>query len=81
MKIVTNAIGNYSPSNIKSTNNVISAQKSSETKDSSKITKEEKDFFKKLYPENKQEIIDYHFYQKSGKMAGVTVGSLIDKRG
>ncbi len=44
------------------------------------VTKEEKDFFVGLYPEQKQEIADYHFYQRTGKMSGVSVGSLLDRR-
>ncbi|HEX2869569.1 MAG TPA: hypothetical protein VHO03_21170 [Ignavibacteriales bacterium] len=45
------------------------------------ISSEEKNFFINLYPENKKEITDYHFYQKSGKMSGVALGSLFDRRG
>lgn len=45
------------------------------------ISNEEKNFFINLYPDNKKEIADYHFYQKSGKMSGVALGSLFDRRG
>ncbi|MGE5679442.1 MAG: hypothetical protein ACM34K_01045 [Bacillota bacterium] len=45
------------------------------------ISNDEKNFFINLYPENKGEIVDYHFYQKTGKMSGVAVGSLFDRRG
>ena len=83
MKINANAVGNYSPYNIK-INNVkqpVNIAKSEELKKSDTVTKEEKKFFAKMYPENKDEIIDYHFYKSSGKMSGVSVGSLFDKRG
>lgn len=45
------------------------------------INNDEKEFFINLYPENSTEIVDYHFYQKTGKMSGVSVGSIIDRRG
>lgn len=45
------------------------------------INSDEKEFFVNLYPQNQNEITDYHFYQKSGKMSGVSVGSLFDRRG
>lgn len=83
MKINTNAVGNYSPYNTK-VNNVkqtVNIAKTEESKKTEIITKEEKNFFAKMYPENKNEIIDYHFYKSSGKMSGVSVGSLFDKRG
>ena len=83
MKITPNAIGNYSPYNMK-TNTVerkINTEQVSEQKKSEPISKEEKTFFTKMYPESKDEIIDYHFYRNTGKMSGVAVGSLFDKRG
>ena len=45
------------------------------------ITNEEKTFFAKLYPENKEDVMNYHFYHKDGKMQGVTLGTVFDKRG
>ena len=83
MKISANAVGNYSPYNTK-INNVKQKQNLVETKETNKteiVTKEEKRFFANMFPENKNEIIDYHFYKSSGKMSGVSVGSLFDKRG
>jgi hypothetical protein len=46
-----------------------------------KVSSDEKNFFEKLYPEKKSEIMDYHFYGREGKMSGVSVGSQFDKRG
>ena len=83
MKIAANPVGNYSPYNMK-VNNVKQTASPAETKETSKtdlISKEEKKFFAKMYPEDKTEIVDYHFYKSSGKMSGVTVGSLFDRRG
>ncbi len=78
MRIESGSIGNYSPYNINKLQNTKPVQQQ-ETID--QVTKEEKEFFTKLYPENKTEILDYHFYKSSGKMSGVSLGSLFDKRG
>ncbi len=77
MKINTNSIGNYNPYNIKTS--AISA-KSKPFDVNELISGEEKEFFKNLYPEQKTEIADYHFYQRSGKMSGVSIGSLFDRK-
>ncbi len=45
------------------------------------ISNEEKKFFAGLYPENKEDVMNYHFYHKNGKMQGVTLGTIFDKRG
>ena len=88
MKINTNMIGNYSPHIAR---NVNSAGKTKEAgqkfelqnvapKKTENLTSEEKNFFADLYPEKKNEIND-HFYNRSGEMSGVKIGSLIDRRG
>lgn len=81
MKISTNNIGNYVPRYVpeiqsKPQPTAVQAEAKAE-----KITPDEKNFFIDLYPQNKTEIADYHFYQKSGKMSGLSLGSLFDKRG
>ncbi|MFA8344007.1 MAG: hypothetical protein ACEPO8_13625 [Rhodothermaceae bacterium] len=81
MKITTNVIGNYNPYTVNRAANVNRSSQVASAQQTAKVTNEEKDFFKKLYPENKKEIVDYHFYQNSGKMNGVSVGTLFDKRG
>lgn len=81
MKITTNVIGNYNPYTVNKSNGIAKNNQVTAAKQPTKITSEEKDFFKKLYPENKKEIVDYHFYQNSGKMNGVSVGTLFDRRG
>lgn len=83
MMIGANPIGNYSPYSNK-VENVKQSAKAAETKETKKtdlISNDEKKFFTKMYPENKNEIIDYHYYKSTGKMSGVSVGSLFDKRG
>lgn len=81
MKITSNTIGNYSPMYIGNTKQTFEPANVPEQAHSEKINDDEKKFFMNLYPENKKEIVDYHFYQKTGKMTGVTVGSLFDRRG
>ena len=84
MRISTNNIGNYGPGyspEVKAkprTNNDVALNALQKKGD---INNDEKKFFSELYPEKKNEIADYHFYQKSGKMSGVALGSLFDKRG
>ena len=72
MKINSDIAGNYS---INQLNRKSPLQKNEE------LSEEEKKYFIKKYPEKKDEISDYHFYQKSGKMSGVNIGQHIDRRG
>ena len=89
MKIMTNTIGNYSPHiNNNPVKKVKTPAKDSAEKlkiaansKSNEMTTEEKDFFINMYPQNKTEINDYHFYHKNGEMGGVKIGSLLDRRG
>jgi hypothetical protein len=89
MKITTNVIGNYSPRHInsivknsslnKTTGKSVDSSAVQTKKDS--LTADEKNFFMDLYPQNKTDITDYHFYKRNGEMSGVKVGSLFDKKG
>jgi len=89
MKIDMNPVGNYSPINVRNVKNQTkinetvpreSTNKTAQVKQAA-LSPEEKTFFANLYPKNKSEIVDYHFYEKNGKLSGVKVGSLIDRRG
>ncbi|MGE5314481.1 MAG: hypothetical protein ACM3Q4_07290 [Acidobacteriota bacterium] len=44
------------------------------------ITKEEKQFFAKLYPDDTQKITSYSTYTKNGVAKEHSIGSLIDKK-
>lgn len=79
MKIGTNPIGNYSPVYKKAAPVKVSAQPKIE--ESKTITTNEKAFFSDMYPDNKEKIMEHHFYMKNGNMKGVAVGSLFDRRG
>lgn len=79
MKIGTNPIGNYSP--VYKKDPIVKANMQLKVEDSKTISIDEKAFFGKMYPENKDQIMDHHFYMKDGNMKGVAIGSLFDKRG
>ncbi len=74
MKITTNLIGNYSVVNHGTLNNANKIKKP-------EVTQEEKKFFANLYPDKQKEILSYEFYNAKGKITGVTIGSIIDRRG
>ncbi len=89
MKISANAVGNYSPLYAAKS---LQVQKPAEsvsqvafrqqvTISKPELTTVEKEFFAALYPQEKSQIMDYHYYQKNGQMSGVKIGSMFDKRG
>lgn len=78
MKITTNNIGNYSLNNIAAKNVQKPAQKTVAANPD--ITTKEKEFFAKMYPAQKEKIINYHFYGKSGELSGVALGKNLDRR-
>lgn len=83
MKIENNIIGNYRPiiRNNQSLSNNSTAESLEKVKDDVKLSSNEKKYFAKLYPENAKDVMEYHFYEKNGKMSGVKLGSNFDKRG
>jgi hypothetical protein len=83
MKIENNSIGNYGPAikNSQPLLNKSTREIPKKFKDDAKLTQDEKKYFANLYPENTKEIMDYHFYEKNGKMSGVKLGSNFDRRG
>lgn len=80
MRISTSAVGNYSPNAINRTNNMSKSSDMPQNKIED-ITRNERKFFTGLYPEKSAEVMDYHFYQRSGQMGGVKLGSLFDGKG
>ena len=79
MKISTNPIGNYSINSVKKFNPVDKKQKVEDK--ALDINKNERKFFAKMYPAEKEKVMSYHFYNKSGKFGGVAIGRNIDMRG
>ncbi len=78
MKITTNSIGNYGLNTVKNTNAV---KRSEKVTDKIDINKTERKFFAKMYPSEKEKVMNYHFYNKNGKFGGVAIGNNIDLRG
>jgi len=85
MKISTNTIGNYTPAYVQKNNSAAAKQETQQSGSSqqgqSVLSSNEKQFFAAMYPDKKSEIMDYHFYEKTGKMSGVSLGTIIDRRG
>jgi len=80
MRISTNSIGNYKPVNNVVKKNLKPVEKAkNELK--TEINKDEKNFFTKMYPEDKNTINNYQFYNKEGDKMSVQIGSLFDRRG
>ncbi len=79
MKISTNSFGNYNPIIKPKQNNVPNIEP--KKNNIIKMTSEEKKFFTKMYPNEKEQIVNYHFYSRKGDKNGVALGSLFDKRG
>lgn len=80
MTITTNDFGNYS-SKVNQTVKQQSKPVEIKNQNLGSITNEEKTFFADLYPDSKEDVMNYHFYHKDGKMQGVSLGTLFDKRG
>lgn len=79
MAVSINSIGNYSAyTNVTKTKTETT---SSSAEKPQKISNEEKKFFAKMYPTKQTEIMEYYYYEKSGKMNGIAVGTKIDRRG
>lgn len=93
MKIATNNIGNYNPyinnrmkvskqpAKVDETTRLVPKSEPNNIKEGIKLSKEETTFFAKLYPGQSEEVNNYQFYQRSGEMKNVSIGSLIDRRG
>lgn len=79
MKITTDALGNYSPAYFKSKVNTQTKTDAAETQ--KVISNDEKKFFANLYPAQQEDVMNYQFYNAKGKVAGIHVGSHIDRRG
>ncbi|MEW6193530.1 MAG: hypothetical protein AB1521_00060 [Bacteroidota bacterium] len=77
MTINTNSFGNYSTSYV----NKSAPKVQPEVTPKEKVTQEEKTFFARMYPAKQEEIMKYEFYNPKGKITGVSLGSVIDKRG
>jgi len=87
MMIANKITGNYSPYNLTRQNVTPRVKKfqemltTTEPKEATNVSTDEKKYFIGMYPDKAQEISEYHAYNKSGKMNGIQVGTLFDQRG
>ena len=82
MNITSNPVGNYTAVRTTKVRNIqnLNSLQNPATKPEA-INENEKKFFMNMYPDNKAEISDYHYYGRDGNMMGVAKGSLFDRRG
>lgn len=79
MRVSTNSVGNYQPAYMKP--NAVVRNDAAVKTAKENISAEEKKFFAELYPNRRDEIAGYQSYNSKGKVSGVHVGSLFDRRG
>jgi len=77
MKISTNAINNYVLQPVKQANHTVANKKLS----AGALSDDEKKFFVKAYPDKKNEVIDYQYYNRKEKLTGVVLGTIVDRKG
>jgi hypothetical protein len=81
MAVSMNSIGNYSAYGLNNTKNSKTNIKSASLVQSESINPDEKKFFAEMYPAKQNEIMEYYYYERSGRMNGISVGTNIDRRG
>ena len=77
MAVGLNSIGNYSAYGLNSAN---SGKANANSSQKENINGDEKKYFADMYPAKQNEIMEY-YYEKSGRMNGISVGTNIDRRG
>jgi hypothetical protein len=76
-----NSIGNYSAYGLNTArSNKTKIENASKSQNES-INNDEKKFFAEMYPAKQTEIMEYYYYEKSGRMNGISVGTNLDRRG
>ena len=81
MAVGLNSIGNYSAYGLSNTKSSKTNSKNAAMELNENINRDEKKFFAEMYPAKQNEIMEYYYYEKSGKMNGISVGTNIDRRG
>ncbi|MCZ7610091.1 MAG: hypothetical protein M5U17_07965 [Ignavibacterium sp.] len=81
MAVNMNSIGNYSAYSFNTTKAGKSSTQNTAPVKQEEINNEEKSFFAGMYPSKQNEIMEYYYYEKSGRMNGIAVGTNIDRRG
>jgi hypothetical protein len=81
MAVSMNSIGNYSAYGLNSAGSSKSNIKNAAQPKNESLNNDEKKFFAEMYPAKQTEIMEYYYYERSGKMNGISVGTNIDRRG
>jgi hypothetical protein len=81
MAVSMNSIGNYTAFGLNTAKNNKTNIKSPASVHNENINNDEKKFFAEMYPAKQTEIMDYYYYEKSGRMNGISVGTNIDRKG
>lgn len=81
MAVSMNSIGNYSAYNFNTSKAGKTTSKNNLPFNHEGINNEEKKFFAEMYPAKQNEIMEYYYYEKSGRMNGIAVGTNLDRRG
>jgi hypothetical protein len=81
MSLNLNSIGNYNTFSPASKGANLSVSEKKATQNSENVSGAEKKFFAEMYPSNKNEIMRYSFYERNGRMNGISIGANLDRRG
>ncbi|MDP2365508.1 MAG: hypothetical protein Q8M94_17285 [Ignavibacteria bacterium] len=81
MAVSMNSIGNYTAYGLNSERSNKSNVKNALLLQGESINTDEKKFFAEMYPAKQTEIMEYYYYEKSGRMNGISVGTNIDRKG
>ncbi|MCU0344597.1 MAG: hypothetical protein MUF28_12345, partial [Ignavibacterium sp.] len=68
MAVNLNSIGNYSAYGLNNAKNSKINIKSASLVQSESINPDEKNFFAEMYPAKQNEIMEYYYYERSGRM-------------
>ena len=77
MKISTNAVDNYILQSVNHVNRAVT----NKSQPTGTLSDDEKKFFVKAYPDKKNEVIEYHYYNRKEKLSGVVLGTIVDRKG
>jgi hypothetical protein len=81
MAVSMNSIGNYSAYGLNNAKTNRTNVNNNAAAKSENINPDEKKFFAEMYPTKQNEIMEYYYYERSGKMNGISVGTNLDRRG
>jgi hypothetical protein len=76
-----NSIGNYTAYGLNSARGNKANILNTAALQNESINNDEKKFFAEMYPTKQTEIMEYYYYEKSGKMNGISVGTNLDRKG